>query len=374
MKLASLAVVGLSALISSGCIPAPYGLYYQPSYPDPSARTVRASCGGQAGPPSRLEFELARGLAVQLDAGRATAGSPEVELRMAPRAGSRLQFAGDTVSVSHDPGTMASPALLSVLTRTELSADAVVDPAAHSAVAARLSELGHGESRSSAEVNTELRFAMPGTAQQKLRLQWPSIRWADGTTTVIPPIDLEAQAYHPGWLRYYSAEERATLQARFEQCRLNSPKSNCHYLLDSYENGFTVAAGPARLTGRVLVTDVKLARADVHLSVSMARSTPWRWASADAVLADLGRGTAVVQPMPAMRLLVSHRDLPLSTPLAIPVSGSTRVRLDVPLPPAGAASYSMQLPELGFDQATIRAMPIRLERRALDAGIEPFNC
>jgi hypothetical protein len=106
----------------------------------------------------------------------------------------------------------------------------------------------------------------------------------------------------------------------------------------------------------------------------MARSTPWRWASADAVLADLGRGTAVVQPMPAMRLLVSHRDLPLSTPLAIPVSGSTRVRLDVPLPPAGAASYSMQLPELGFDQATIRAMPIRLERRALDAGIEPFNC
>jgi hypothetical protein len=48
--------------------------------------------------------------------------------------------------------------------------------------------------------------------------------------------------------------------------------------------------------------------------------------------------------------------------------------VNVPLRPAGASVYSLQLPELDAGTQTVRPMPIRLERRAFDGGIEPFNC
>ncbi len=40
----------------NGCVPAPYGSYYRPSYLDASAVVSRAYCGGQAGPPTSLAF------------------------------------------------------------------------------------------------------------------------------------------------------------------------------------------------------------------------------------------------------------------------------------------------------------------------------
>lgn len=41
-------------LMLGGCVPAPYGPYYKPSYSDSSATLIKEGCHGDAGSPSVL--------------------------------------------------------------------------------------------------------------------------------------------------------------------------------------------------------------------------------------------------------------------------------------------------------------------------------
>jgi len=60
----------------ASCVPAPYGSYLRPSYPDPSSKLSKAYCGGQAGPPTKLAFSASGEVAVTVSGREAAADRP----------------------------------------------------------------------------------------------------------------------------------------------------------------------------------------------------------------------------------------------------------------------------------------------------------
>jgi len=114
-------------VLLAGCLPAPYGTYYRPSLDVPGATAVRQSCGGQAGPPSRLRAPLAPSVRLDLSAASALSSPPTLGLDFTLSPGATLRFASAQATL--DGATPVAPRL-SVSARTVVAADAVVDLAA----------------------------------------------------------------------------------------------------------------------------------------------------------------------------------------------------------------------------------------------------
>jgi hypothetical protein len=83
----------------AGCIPAPYGAYYKPSYDGGTSLVRKSACGGMAGPPSVLDFTAPGGLrgTVIADRGYVDRKAPVRPLRitLSVPPGSTLRFLSD---------------------------------------------------------------------------------------------------------------------------------------------------------------------------------------------------------------------------------------------------------------------------------------
>ncbi len=361
-----------AVLLISGCLPAPMGTYYLPSYADPSAQTSRAYCGGQVGPTTGLQASLAPGVELKVDARKATSSPPRVGLTFILKPGVTLRFLDDAAQVSAGDAPTRQALPLRVVQQISIPADQTVDlsgmpPLAKSGPRSTLEP--------AARISTGWHQSPVGERPGRLILRWPDLQWADGRTTAFADIELEP-GKRLGWTVYRSAQELARMKAAHAQCIKNTPKLACGNILDGYENGFTVQADGATLTGRLLVTDMTRPRLDAYISIALSSAKPWRWAEPSAMLVDASSGTTTQQALDTMHVGLNSAGLPLSTAVfaSVAASATTSASLVASLAPSGAGRYRVQLPALEVDGRRVDPRPIELERRLTDVGILPFNC
>lgn len=355
-----------------GCLPAPYGPYYHPTYADPAAAVpVKAYCGGQAGPPTGLTGPLAPGLRWKVDAAGASQAAPVLRIQFQLAPGQVLQFQDDRVQV--EAGGRASGERMPLRTVSQFRVAA--DQVAHALAPAPVARPGAAGGAPTARMSVGSGFApgIAGLRPERLTLQWPDVVWADGAVTRFPAVALQG-ALDRGWFRYRSAQESARLRARHAQCLQETPNQNCRFILESHEHSFMVQSDGATLEGRLLVTDPARPRLDAYITLDLPRVLPWRWSAPQAVVTDAESGRSTRQPLAASAVTVTQDGLPLSTRLQAPEGGETSVGLELPLQPAAAPRYRVLLPPLELQGVPLRLQPIELERRLLDGGIEPFNC
>jgi hypothetical protein len=90
---------------------------------------------------------------------------------------------------------------------------------------------------------------------------------------------------------------------------------------------------------------------------------------------DIGGGPPI--PLHSRELDIEFRDeLPLSAPLhrrRSPASGDTRIDITLRLPNE-TPNFELRFPPAWVGEERVDIPALRFERRALDGGVEPFNC
>lgn len=366
-------LLAASCALLAGCLPAPYGPYYRPSYPDALAQPVKAWCGGQAGPPTGLIVMLADGLTMRVGAGTATQAAPTAGLRFELAPGTALRFLDDTVRVGDGARSDRVAVSMSVASHARVAAQDTVDLAALSAVAPAALDAA-GASVVSITVDTGFSPGAAGVRPDTLRIEWPPIRWEDGSVTRFAAVELKGRISKSGWLQYRTDEESEALRARYARCRAETPQRNCAFLPDSYENGFTVRADGATLRGRLLVIEPAKPRLAAYLTMELSRLQAWGWTDPVVVLRDARSGQSWRQPLGPSGVSVRAQGLALSTRVLAPAAASATASIEIPLGGAASERYRLRLPPLEVNGRSIQPEPIELERRTMDGGLEPFNC
>lgn len=377
-------LLALCATSLSACIPAPYGAYYRPAYPDASASLRKAYCGGQAGPPSHLSFELPAGVRFSVST---TRGYTERQRRDWPLAigialpsGSDFQFLADRLHISEDKEKSARSLAqqMAVGTSATLRGDAWVDIDAlgPTSRAAAQAYLAANPGKSLAEIHFPS-AALDTVAPAGLLLELPAIAHGSGTPATPPPMSLAADIYRPGSRIYRSAASREAVQARHARCQRETPQAKCHYILEHDANSFQAVQGDFTFRGRVWVWDLaKPTPLEMKVDLESRSADKWRLVTPTFRLRDPATGAALEQRIDTMNVAI-HYTVPLSTRVfASPDNplGKVSLQIESSLGEAEADRYFVTLPPFRYNGREYEPAPIELELRRFDGGLEPFNC
>lgn len=364
----------------AGCVVAPYGPYFQPSSPDPSATYKGAWCQGQAGPTTNIALALGDGLTLAARAERdyPERDRPELPLRLVLEVPAQLpvRFTADRLRIVEMGSGRSVDAPMSVraIGRATLAPTATVVPqqlrAAGSAVIAFDAHAPHGRAYLRAD-------GPPGFAPAAFTLAGPLVV-LDTASVPLPPLTLRWPAGARTASEYRSDAEQALLVARAETCRRETPQRACENLLAfGLGRSFTADTGPVQWQGRWWRSPRRdgAVAVDGELSLALDSETPWRLAGDVISLRDEAAG--VEHTLRVERIEIYFRDgIALDAPLHADRAagvGATEVQIESLLP-AGVPDFEVRLPALQVGATTRDIAPIRFERHRFGGGIEPFNC
>lgn len=371
-------LLGAASLPLAGCVAMPYSPYHRPSAPDPSARGVRAWCGGTAGPVTRLEIDAAPGVKITARAERdyGERDRRDLPLRVAielPRDRPvRLDPPALEVRSGRD-GVLKIAANTRISGGARLGATDEVDvdalrPGGRRGVATdRLAPRGWAV--------LDLR-GLEGDAPLALELSGPAVT-GEGRRWPFPVVELRRPPSRDTIVWYRSAAQRQALEDRAASCRRDTPKRACDNILLYSQASFEHDGGEIAWRGEIgalqAPTNPQRRRAEVFFAVRNA--SRWRLEGEAFPIRDLDNGRR--QTLRATRLNLRFEDtLPASSVLELQpaVSASPAfVNLEVPLP-SGIGDFEVRIPPLDIGGRPVEVGPLRFEHRSFDGGIEPFNC
>jgi hypothetical protein len=361
----------------SGCIVAPYGPYYRPHSADPAARYKRAWCQGQAGPVTRIEFQLDGGVTLSARAERdyPERSRPELPLRLSlTLPGSRAaRFEAERVQIVATGGaTIDVPVTVRAAGGVTLAADAWVD-AAVLRPAARVVEgaAEHPYGRA------WIRLAGPaGFTPEVITVGGPTVE-VEGKAIAFPPLELRRPASAGNPNEYRSAAEQASLEARAAACRRDTPQRACQNLIDfGASRSFHFASGPLQWQGRWFRAAWRSGEPwlDGEMWLALREPRRWRFASNRIELRDAA-GAAQTLTFAQFELRFNDR-IALDAPLherPVERRADTQVQIEALLP-GDVGDFEVRLPPLRIGDGRVVIAPIRFDKRSFDGGIEPFNC
>jgi hypothetical protein len=366
-------LLALSAALAA-CVPAPYGTYLRPSYPDASAVLTRAECGGQAGPPKNLSFSAPGEVKLMVSA-RRNQGEPAagwlLSIRIEPPAGSGFRFVSDTVEVASSAGAAGDRLRPKVLATSsqQLPANAWIDiarlgPTSQDIAAQALA----------AEAGLEVGVARAAGdggagAPQRLRVVLPALQTARQRIEV-PPLELSADASASGVQTLRSADYAQALAQREARCRAQTPERACENIGKHDPYSFRHESGPFTYLGRfwnfVGETPQPLR---FELEVQARTTESWRIVEPILRLQEGADGTSQQRALDRVNVTLRY-PVPLDTRLR---GAGAAMLIELALP-ASHSRHFVQLPSYDVNGLRYRLQPIELEQRRFDGGIEPFNC
>ena len=368
--------------VLGGCIPAPYGAYYRPSYPDPSATLSKEYCGGQAGPPSTLSFSAPEGVIVSVSAPRLRIDSEQerrLRIRISIPAGTRLQFLAEGFELAESlEGTGHRISVdISLNTSFKLGIDNWVDIEQFGPTDAQVA-------RNFATSNPEhpitaAHLSVPNLkafAPDTVSLQMPAIS-QDSTSMLPSPIELLSDSRTNSSRVYRTKPYVQALEERIAKCRTETPQRKCGDIARYDAEGLRLTLDSFTLSGRFWVWDVQTNtpfRSELTLTTNdVAR---WRFAGPEIRFTDLATGDIRQDRMGPM--LVSWRlKVPFATAIKAVDTGenpSTRLLIESSLGTRDASRYVIRLPPVLINGEEYILKPIKLELHRFDGGLEPFNC
>jgi hypothetical protein len=365
-----------------GCLPAPYGAYYRPSYPDPSATLSKEYCGGQAGPPSTLSFNAPEGVIVSVSAPKRRMDSEQerhLRISMSIPAGTRLKFLADGFELAESlEGTGRRITVeISLSTSLKLGIDNWVD----------IEQFGPTDAqtaRNFAASNPEhpittARLSVPNLksfAPDTVSLQMPALS-RDGKSTRPPPIELLSDSRTNSSRVYRTKPYLQALEERLAKCRTETPQRKCGDIARYDAEGLRFSLDDFTLSGRFWVWDVQTNTPfSSEVALTTNDVTRWRFAGPEIRFTDLATDDIRQDRMGPM--LVSWKlKVPFATAIRAVDTGespSTRLVIESSLGTRDASKYVIRLPPVQINGREYILKPIELELHRFDGGFEPFNC
>ncbi|MGY0193685.1 hypothetical protein ACWA7J_01275 [Leptothrix sp. BB-4] len=398
--LAGAGLIGLTGL--SGCIPAPYGTYDRPSYPDPSATLRGALCYGEAGPLSRLNATVAGGLqlsvAADLDApglGRGegllrlslTVPDGDGKVNSAPR---QLAWA-DTPITWQDGNRPPQPLAAQVHAHASvpLPADGRIGLAALAPVAAEQVLWP-----ASGPIPTvTLRASHPAlavTPSDRWRLQIPTAGPAGERAPTSAPnsaltsldLTLASDAGRIVRVPYRTADQQAAIDQRTTAClaQATTPAAQrrCEgidrYDTRSFVQVRPLGPGELKLTGDAWTESAGRGGIRLELVWEAPVTADWQLTTPQVTWSRPDGSDPRTVPLHVTPLRW-HLPVPLSAPLQRrPGATGLGWSLEARLPAPSGSTYRIQLPALDIDGVRHELAPITFDRRRFDGGLMPFNC
>ena len=381
--------LAMTALLT-GCLPAPYGVYYRPAYPDTTAQLSGAWCQGQAGPPARLSIQAEDGLSLALAAERGAAHpTPQVPWvlhvhGMLP-AGGQFQFLSSALELGDAPAPAAPLRLaprLDVFAERVSGAGEWIDLATQGPtdLAAAQQSLATDPAQTLAKVGVQY-GEYPGFSPARLDLVWPAIELANapGQPIASGPIAMHAHPPEKTYMDtvYRTQAQQLALVQRVQNCQAQTPERRCEQIPEGDTTSFRQRIDDFGLTGRVWAS-TQQALTSLHYQLEMdtrhtgawrLSGSPLRWTDPDTG-ATRTTSTSTTKPV---RVYWGY-SVTLDTPVRASADKPTRFHLEIPLRAPEQPRYVLRLPPYLINGVRHEFKPIELERRAFDGGLQPFNC
>ena len=363
-------------LFFAGCIPMMHGPYYKPSYPDPSAEEVLASCYGQVGPPSGVKFTIPEGIEVSFSTVKPYGSKRNdypFSVRLIIPPGVKVQFLSNEIAVSAPGGeTVRGPEQIRVVStglaevQTLLDAEAMcpvpVDAMVQSAQRpfVVISYWGGREGGQFASAPSELGVFLPDLTVGDVPLK-------------IAPIIMEGQKIRSDTY-YLTARMREERQQRYRLCVEKTPERACKNFLEVYDTGYRETTDDFNLSVSASHGGGQTGfRADLEARTPK----PWRLSTDKVVMQDMKSGVQVQRTIGSLSVHCGSFYVPVMTPVHGPETlepGRSNIFIEGSLGESLHSDMTIQLPPLKINETLYRFEPIRLELRLFDGGIYPFNC
>lgn len=365
----------------SGCIPIPipYGPYYKPSYDDSSARLIREECYGQSGASSGIQFQIDRGILVELKtsyrSGYESAVKHPFFFTMTIPKGIETRFISDEITVLSDKKIVPAKFSKNLSVRSSAEVDAVQTLEMSSLIPLSLKEL----EKSGQIPQMALWFWLKkeenkGFEPNHLELVLPTVIKGNGTKVIFKPIalDAEIQGRDKNYLTLEMRNERA---GKYQKCIKDTPNLHCENTLKVYQKGFEIQQDDFNATGRVSGWSGSIG---VGINDIITTTTePWKFSESFIVLKDRDNGAEQKRQIGKLYLHTSHYEVPFKTLIHAPLGnleGNAFVMIEGSLGEDLKSNLEIQLPSLLINGVKFDFKPIKLKLKLMDGEFPPFNC
>ena len=375
----------LLPLALAGCVPAPYGSYYKPVYPDPSSIITKPYCGGMAGPPTQLSFTGPEGIKLSISATKAYAEKDRkdwpLSLSIDIPKGSTFRFLEEGYEIAYTPsdkGSMVRGEIL-VSTAVTLPANAWIDVDQVGPTSADLTRqyLASSPSGSFAEIRLAS-GVIKGLTPESLGIQLPDIMVADRRISMplIELLKLENSTRLAG-MTYRSSAHAGALGKRFAECTRNTPDRLCSNILNYDSESFKNDVEDFSLLGRVWLSGDGNTP-DLHYEIRMRTrvAARWRFASKTIRFTDVSTGAEHAQDLGPISVFWRY-PVPFMSGLTSTDRGersNTGIVINGSLGQEEQSRYFIRLPPFILNGRQYQLKPIELELHRFDGGLQPFNC
>lgn len=368
----------LIAFLLSSCVPNFYGGYYKPSYADKTAKDVLAYCGGQAGPPSGVTFELPSNVTVNVKTSKTYKSAEDdyrYEIILKAPSGVDLRFLSNTITLNYpDRQTLQENTTMRMHASGKVKIDTPLQfeqfcPVVKNSMTT-LSE--------STFMSVEFWFKEEHNLTEKpasVEMVLPPIEYKD---SVYPSSSIVMKAHSLGKNADYLTEAIESKKLhRYNECRRLTPHLSCKNILETMENkGFEKQVGDFDIFGRVnwrqWSTNNEL---NILLKIKTNVTEPWRVGAKNIRLKNLSDNSTITTDFIFGNVYCQNNSLPLSTPINNKETNSTvTLVIEGGIGSTPNKEVEILLPELFINKKVYKFKPIRLELRIFDVGIDPFNC
>ncbi|HEY9203423.1 MAG TPA: hypothetical protein VIM82_03740 [Sulfurimonas sp.] len=364
----------LIILFFNGCVPNFYGPYYKPSYDDNSTQPVSANCGGQAGPPSGISFNIHGGIKVDVKTRQKFkqddyAFSIFVKVPLNTNAkflSNNVMFTLPNGTKIDGPKTMK---LSSSLNNTPLST------LQFGAFCPNVHNLNNENKH-----NSYMSVSFSATADQNMtymptpiQIQFPSLV-IDNAKMKIPVIDM--QAFPQGSFAYYLTEHMQNVRNQsYKDCLTRSTDKICSFILRTSNNSFEKVIDDFNLSGRVVWNQqVQKNQLYIHTNIKTSTNKTWKFDTDVFQITDLKTETMYSAKINTLAIYCVNDDIPITTPIQS-LYGTVELIIQGTIIGITPPSFiNVQLPPMSINGKVFYYKPIRLELQMFGLGIDPFNC
>lgn len=377
-------VLLLLMYLLTACVPAPYGPYYRPSYPDNSAALIKEFCGGEAGPPSVLTFNVADGVTFTVATAKSYSerSRKDVPLTITLNVPSNTtaQFLSDDLSISGSPNGEDKIAVpLQVAALVPMGKKDVVDidrigPVTSLAVQKFIQ--AHPDHAVS-EVHIDFNLGNEKFHPEVISLHLPAFS-TSGASITIPPLKLVANTQDKGWWKYETREHKQAREERYVRCLKETPHLHCKNILQVIDEGFRLDMAGIEITGRLAKADfTQKPKITGRLNFASRSVEPWQFSTNHIRAEDIKTGETHHYYFNQFAVFFGWYDVPLSTAIKgghSELGGNKTLRIATSLGEKYLSKYYIKLPPILINGHKYVLKPIELELKLFDGGIEPFNC
>lgn len=357
----------LMVVFFSGCVPNFYNQFYKPTYDDNSTKSRRAYCGGQAGPPTGIIFDLPENIKATVKTWKNSNGENTYNISFNIPDNVTTEFLTDKIIVKQTEGV-------------KLKAPTTMRLFAHKNIKANTAYKFESLCPISKETVDKLDKPMPinielsvvtfyQTPPKNLTIHLPEILVNSKTEYAIPPIVLKMYSD-----KYYLTDELQEIRLKeYSNCKQQTPELTCDNILVNYNKSFIETGDTYTLSGRLFWRSWNN-QLMLLLKTQVNTYEQWKFTTKTIILEDTVNHSQILVEPKFINIFCKHDSLPLKTKIYNRANSSVTLDIEGALDTSLSSNIEILLPSMRIGNSIYHFKSIFLNFQFFDAGIDPFNC